>query len=46
MAHAVSLLWLWLRERGRLSHAYTRIDHLRASAVGLALVVTQMACGG
>jgi cytochrome c oxidase assembly protein subunit 15 len=48
MATLSLLLWLWLRERGRLSHAYdARIDHLRAGALlGLALVVTQIALGG
>jgi cytochrome c oxidase assembly protein subunit 15 len=48
MATLSLLLWLWLRERGRLGHAYdARIDHLRAGALlGLALVVTQIALGG
>ncbi|HRK77893.1 MAG TPA: COX15/CtaA family protein [Thiobacillus sp.] len=42
------LVWLWLRERGRFSHAYfARVDHLRTSAAfGLALVVIQIALGG
>ncbi|MBW8329307.1 MAG: COX15/CtaA family protein [Thiobacillus sp.] len=42
------LLWLWLRERGRVSHAYfARADHLRGHvALGLLLVVTQIALGG
>jgi cytochrome c oxidase assembly protein subunit 15 len=48
MATLSLLLWLWLRERGRFSHAYhARIDHLRAGALfGLALLVTQIALGG
>lgn len=48
MATLSLLLWLWLRERGRASHAYfARVDHLRGSvALGLALVVTQIALGG
>lgn len=48
MATLSLLLWLWLRERGRASHAYfARVDHLRGSvALGLSLVVTQIALGG
>ncbi|MDP1643902.1 MAG: COX15/CtaA family protein [Thiobacillus sp.] len=48
MATLSLLLWLWLRERGRASRAYfARVDHLRGSvALGLALVVTQIALGG
>jgi cytochrome c oxidase assembly protein subunit 15 len=48
MATLSLLLWLWLRERGQSSHAYyARADHLRGSAaLGLALVVTQIALGG
>lgn len=48
MATLSLLLWLWLRERGRIGHVYhARIDHLRAGALfGLALVVTQIALGG
>lgn len=48
MATLSLLLWLWLRERGRFSHAYhARIDHLRGAALlGLALLVTQIALGG
>jgi cytochrome c oxidase assembly protein subunit 15 len=48
MATVSLLLWLWLRERGQVSHAYyARVDHLRGSALlGLALVVTQIALGG
>ena len=42
------LLWLWLRERAQYSHVYyARVDHLRGSAaIGLALLVTQIALGG
>src|SRR5512139_3004734 len=42
------LLWLWLRERGKFDHAYyAHVGHLRSSAaVGLALVLTQIALGG
>ena len=42
------LLWLWLRERGQLSHAYyARVDHLRGAALlGLILVGIQIALGG
>ncbi len=42
------LLWLWLRETGRSSHAYfARVDHLRAGAtVAVLLVVVQIALGG
>ena len=42
------LVWLWLRERDQYSHAYyARVDHLRGSAaVGLALLITQIALGG
>ena len=48
MATLSLLVWLWLRERGQSSHAYyARADHLRGSAaLGLALVVTQIALGG
>lgn len=48
MATLSLLLWLWLRERGRIGHVYhARIDHLRSGALfGLALVVTQIALGG
>lgn len=49
MATLSLLLWLWLRERGHIiSHAYfARADHLRGSAaLGLVLVVTQIALGG
>ena len=48
MATLSLLLWLWLRERDQASHAYfARVDHLRGSvALGLALVVTQIALGG
>jgi cytochrome c oxidase assembly protein subunit 15 len=48
MATLALLLWLWLRERGRIGHVYhARIDHLRTGALfGLALVVTQIALGG
>ncbi len=48
MATLSLLLWLWLRERGQSSHAYyARADHLRGTAaLGLALVVTQIALGG
>ncbi len=48
MATLSLLLWVWLRERSRFSHAYdARIDSLRAAAtLGLALVVTQIALGG
>jgi cytochrome c oxidase assembly protein subunit 15 len=42
------LMWLWLRERAQNAHAYhARVDHLRRSAaIGLALLVTQIALGG
>ena len=42
------LLWLWLRERSQISHAYfARVDHLRVGAVlGLLLVAIQIALGG
>jgi len=42
------LMWLWLRERAQNVHAYhARVDHLRSSAaIGLALLVTQIALGG
>jgi cytochrome c oxidase assembly protein subunit 15 len=48
MATLALLLWLWLRERGQYGHAYyARADHLRGgAAVGLALVVVQIALGG
>ena len=48
MATLSLLLWLWLRERGSLSHAYlARVDHLRVRALlGLALVAVQIALGG
>lgn len=48
MATFALLLWLWLRERGRRSHAYSaRGDHLRGSAaLALVLVITQIALGG
>jgi cytochrome c oxidase assembly protein subunit 15 len=48
MATLSLLLWLWLRERGQVSHAYfARVDHLRGSAMlGLVLVATQIALGG
>lgn len=48
MATLSLLLWLWLRERGQLSHAYyARVDHLRGGALlGLILVVIQIALGG
>ena len=48
MATLSLLLWLWLRERGQLSHAYyARVDHLRGAALlGLILVVVQIALGG
>lgn len=48
MATLSLLLWLWLRGRGQLSHAYyARVDHLRSSAMlGLAMVVVQIALGG
>jgi len=48
MATLSLLVWLWLRERGRISHAYfARVDHLRRSAAfGLALVAMQIALGG
>ncbi len=48
MATLSVLLWLWLRERGPVSHAYyARVNHLRGSALlGLALVVTQIGLGG
>jgi cytochrome c oxidase assembly protein subunit 15 len=42
------LLWLWLRERSQITHAYfARVDHLRSSAaLGLLLVAIQIALGG
>jgi len=42
------LLWLWLRERAQYGHVYyARADHLRGiAAIGLALLVTQIALGG
>lgn len=48
MATLSLLVWLWLRERDRISHAYfARVDHLRRSAAfGLALVAMQIALGG
>lgn len=48
MATLSLLLWLWLRERSQSGPAYfARIDHLRGSAaLGLALVVAQIALGG
>ena len=48
MATLSLLVWLWLRERGRCSHAYfARVDHLhRSAAFGLALVAMQIALGG
>jgi cytochrome c oxidase assembly protein subunit 15 len=48
MAMFSLLLWLWLRERPQLSHAYfARADHLRSGAmIGLLLVVVQIALGG
>ncbi|MGK2951450.1 MAG: COX15/CtaA family protein [Thiobacillus sp.] len=48
MATWALLLWLWLRERGQSHHVYfARVDHLRtAAALGLLLVVTQIALGG
>jgi cytochrome c oxidase assembly protein subunit 15 len=48
MATLSLLLWLWLRERGQASHAYfASVDHLRrVAALGLLLVVAQIALGG
>lgn len=48
MATMSLLLWLWLRERSQITHAYfARVDHLRGSAaLGLLLVVIQIALGG
>jgi len=48
MATLSLLLWLWLRERGQSRHAYfARGDHLRsAAALGLVLVLMQIALGG
>jgi heme a synthase len=48
MATLSLLLWLWSRERGRLSHAYfARADGLRGGvALGLLLVIAQIALGG
>ena len=48
MATLSLLLWLWLRERPQLSHAYfARADHLRSGAmIGLLLVLVQIALGG
>ncbi|MEQ1661987.1 MAG: COX15/CtaA family protein [Thiobacillus sp.] len=48
MATFALLLWLWLRERARFGNAYyARADHLiRVAALGLVLVITQIALGG
>lgn len=48
MATFALLLWLWLGERPRFSHAYfARADHLRSGAmIGLLLVIAQIALGG
>ena len=48
MATLSLLIWLWLRERPQLSHAYfARADHLRSGAmIGLLLVAIQIALGG
>lgn len=48
MATLSLLLWLRLRERGEVKHAYfARGDHLRlGAALGLVLVVIQIALGG
>lgn len=48
MATLSTLLWLRLRERGEVKHAYfARGDHLRlGAALGLVLVVLQIALGG
>ena len=48
MATLSLLLWLWLRERPQVSHAYfARADHLRSGAmIGLLLVIVQIALGG
>lgn len=48
MATFALLLWLWLRERARFGNVYyARADHLvRLAALGLVLVITQIALGG
>lgn len=48
MATVALLLWLWLRERERIAHAYlAHAAHLRgALMLGLALVGVQIALGG
>ncbi|MEW6118550.1 MAG: COX15/CtaA family protein [Pseudomonadota bacterium] len=48
MATISLLLWLWLRERSRVAHAYhAHAGHLRrAATIGLVLVAVQVALGG